>query len=68
MRAPRLFVQGARDTIGPPGEAPALVESLPEPTTLVAIAEADHFFTGKLDELEETIAAWAAERPWSARP
>ena len=66
VRAPRLFVQGAQDTIGPLEKLQALVESLPEPKKLVAIAEADHFFTGKLEELEDTIATWAAERPWSA--
>jgi alpha/beta superfamily hydrolase len=66
VRAPRLFVQGEKDDIGPPGVLSALVERLPEPRRLVVIAGADHFFAGKLEELEETIAAWAAERPWEA--
>jgi hypothetical protein len=66
VRVPRLFVQGERDEIGPPDRLRALVELLPGPCKLVVIEGADHFFTGRLEELEETIASWAAERPWSA--
>lgn len=66
VRAPRLFVQGDHDTIGPPDQLRALVERLPEPRKLVIIAGADHFFTGKLEELEDAIASWAAARPWAA--
>jgi alpha/beta superfamily hydrolase len=68
IRIPRLFVQGENDHIGPGERLQALVERLPEPRKLVIIAGADHFFTGQLDALEETVAAWAAERPWSAAP
>lgn len=66
VRVPRLFVQGERDEIGPPDRLRALVERLPEPRKLVIIEGADHFFTDRLEALEETLAAWAAERPWSA--
>jgi alpha/beta superfamily hydrolase len=66
VRAPRLFVQGSHDTIGPPAQLRALVERLPEPRKLAIVEGADHFFTGKLEELEETIASWAAARPWAA--
>jgi uncharacterized protein len=64
VRAPRLFVQGELDTIGPPAMLRPLVEASPEPRRLVVIEQADHFFTGQLEALEQTIAAWAAERPW----
>jgi uncharacterized protein len=66
VRVPRLFVQGERDEIGPPDRLRALVERLPEPRKLVVIDGADHFFTGRLEALEETLASWAADRPWSA--
>jgi alpha/beta superfamily hydrolase len=65
VRAPRLFVQGAHDAIGPPDQLGALVERLPEPRKLVIIEGADHFFAGKLEELEDTLASWAATRPWA---
>jgi alpha/beta superfamily hydrolase len=66
VRAPRLFVQGEDDTIGPPAVLRTLVEPLAPPRELVVIEGADHFFTGRLDALEEAIAAWARSRPWDA--
>jgi len=39
---------------------------LPEPRALVVVPEADHFFGGKLEALQDAIATWAAARPWRA--
>ena len=64
VRAPRLFVHGADDQIGPADRLRTLTESLPPPCRLVVIEGADHFFTGHLDALEETVFSWAGERPW----
>ena len=66
-RKPRLFVHGERDEIGPVDRLRAIVEGLPEPRSLVVIPEADHFFTGRLEALQEAVGAWAARRPWEAR-
>jgi alpha/beta superfamily hydrolase len=63
---PRLFVQGEHDTFGPAPRIRALVETLPEPRTLTVVPEADHFFAGHLDELQEAVRAWAATSPWEA--
>ena len=63
---PRLFVQGERDVLGPPGPLQAMVDRLPEPRSLVVVPEADHFFTGKLDALQEAVGAWAAGKPWES--
>jgi alpha/beta superfamily hydrolase len=63
-RKPRLFVQGANDAFGGEQEVRALVQGLPPPRTLVVVPESDHFFTGRLDALQEAVRAWAAERPW----
>jgi alpha/beta superfamily hydrolase len=30
----------------------------------VVVPAADHFFTGHLDALQQTVNAWAASRPW----
>jgi alpha/beta superfamily hydrolase len=59
---PKLFVSGARDQFGPRARLEALVASLPEPKKLVIIADADHFFEGRLRELREAIEAWVRER------
>jgi alpha/beta superfamily hydrolase len=65
-RKPRLFVQGANDSFGGDEAIRALVLGLPEPRTLVVVPEADHFFTGHLDALQEAVRAWAARRPWES--
>jgi uncharacterized protein len=61
---PRLFVQGEHDTFGGGEEMRALVERLPEPRRLVIVPGSDHFFAGHLDELQQAVSDWAAERPW----
>ena len=59
---PKLFVSGARDQFGPRAKLEALVASLPQPTKLVLIEGADHFFEGRLRELREAIETWVKER------
>lgn len=67
VRQPRLFVQGGDDEFGSGDALRALVAPLPEPRRLAVVEGADHFFTGRLDELQTPIAAWAGARPWEVR-
>jgi alpha/beta superfamily hydrolase len=62
---PRLFVQGGGDEFGGADAIRAVVEPLPEPKSLVVIEGADHFFTGRLDEVHAAVHGWAAGRPWA---
>ncbi len=55
---PKLFVSGARDQYGPRAKVEAAVKLAPPPTELVWIADADHFFAGKLEEMQAAIRAW----------
>lgn len=59
---PKLFVHGAEDKFGAVPKVEALVESLAGEKKLVIVPGADHFFTGKLDQLDRAIAAWITER------
>ena len=59
---PKLFVHGANDEHGEIRKVEALVESLPGENRLVVVAEADHFFAGKLDQVDEAIRGWLKER------
>jgi len=61
-RAPKLFVSGDRDQFGPRAQVEAVVQTAPPPAELVWIADADHFFAGKLDEMQAAIRAWIAAR------
>jgi uncharacterized protein len=63
----RLFVQGENDAFGSGPAFRAMVAPLPEPKTVVLVPGADHFFSGKLEEMQEAVRAWAATRPWEER-
>jgi len=60
---PALFVVGELDTFGQPERLRDFVANSGE---IVVIAGADHFFEGKLDRLEEAIAAFVARQPGPA--
>ena len=59
---PKLFVHGANDEHGDVGKLERLVESLPGENRLVVVAGAEHFFVGKLDQVDAAIRAWVTER------
>ena len=58
---PKLFVQGGRDEFGPAADIGRLFEALPEPKRLKVIDGADHFFEGRLDELEQVVKDFIKE-------
>jgi alpha/beta superfamily hydrolase len=66
-RRPRLFVQGADDVFGPGLALRDFVAKRPEPKTIVVVPEADHFFSGQLEPMQEAVRAWTATRPWEAQ-
>jgi uncharacterized protein len=57
---PKLFLQGSRDQFGPRESVEALVAELPAPKQVVFIEGADHFFTGKLQEMTAALEGWLA--------
>ncbi len=66
-RKRKLFVQGGGDEHGLAAELQAFVARLPEPKRLVVVPGADHFFTGRQEELRRAIADYfAADGPPTA--
>ncbi len=66
---PKLFVHGANDEHGDVEKLEQLVESLPGENRLVVVAGAEHFFAGKLDQVDAAIRAWITHRhPEIAEP
>jgi alpha/beta superfamily hydrolase len=59
---PKLIIQGGNDQFGSRENVNELFDELPEPKKLVFIENADHFFTGKLDQMTAAIGAWLDER------
>lgn len=59
---PKLFVHGAKDIYGAVDKLKSVVSSLPGENRLVVVEDADHFFVGKLDQVNQAITAWLTER------
>jgi alpha/beta superfamily hydrolase len=55
---PKLFVSGSDDVFGPAPALEATVNASANPKTVARISGADHFFTGKLDALRQTMQDW----------
>jgi len=59
---PKLFVHGSGDEYGAIEKVKTLVASLPGENDLVVAEGAEHFFKGKLDQVDQAIASWIAGR------
>jgi hypothetical protein len=55
VRKPKLIVQGTCDEFGPSSQLQVLYDSLAEPKQIHWVEGADHFFTGKLDEVQKAL-------------
>jgi alpha/beta superfamily hydrolase len=58
---PKLFVHGANDIYGAVAKVKSLIPSLPGKNKLVVVEDADHFFVGKLDQVDRAITEWLRE-------
>jgi alpha/beta superfamily hydrolase len=59
---PKLFVHGSNDEHGDVRKVEALVASLPGENQMVVVPDADHFFAGKLNQLDTAITKWLTTR------
>ncbi len=57
-RKPKLFLSGDADPFGPVPELEAALASVPEPKQVRWIEQADHFFTGKLPQMQAQLELW----------
>lgn len=60
-RKPKIFIHGTLDKLIPVDKVEWIYSELPEPKELVKIEGADHFFTGKLDELAGAVSGLIEE-------
>ena len=54
----KLFVHGEKDEHGAVERLKVLVASLPGENRLEVVSQADHFFVGKLDQVDRAIREW----------
>jgi hypothetical protein len=52
---PKLIIQGTRDQFGPRAQVESFYDLLAEPKQIYWVQNADHFFTGKLVEVQRVI-------------
>jgi hypothetical protein len=55
---PKLFLSGASDQFAPNSQLAAIAASAAQPSQLVLLPRADHFFTGQLEPMQSALAAW----------
>lgn len=61
---PKLFVHGANDEHGALEKVEKLIPTFGGENSLVVVPGVDHFFTGRLDQLDGAITGWmAAQHP-----
>jgi fermentation-respiration switch protein FrsA (DUF1100 family) len=53
---PKLIVQGTLDPFGPREDVERFYDSLADPKQIRWIQNADHFFTGKLEEVQRVLS------------
>jgi alpha/beta superfamily hydrolase len=58
---PKLFISGTQDEYGPRAAIEAVVANAASPAKLVMIEAADHFFAGKLEQMQQALRAWLEE-------
>ena len=55
---PKLFISGTADQYGPQAAVEAVAAGAAPPAKLVWVEGADHFFAGKLDQMQLALDAW----------
>jgi alpha/beta superfamily hydrolase len=58
---PKLFLSGDSDSFAPQKDLSQVVDTAADPKKLVLIQNADHFFTGQLELMQQSLANWLKE-------
>lgn len=66
-KKPKLFVHGSNDEHGAIEKVKTLVATVPGGNHLVVVEGVDHFFAGKLDQLNRAITTWLIDAIFGLR-
>jgi alpha/beta superfamily hydrolase len=58
---PKLFLSGDGDSFAPRQDLQRVVDTAADPKYLVLVPGADHFFTGQLEPMQQSLASWLKE-------
>jgi uncharacterized protein len=59
---PKLFLSGDSDSFAPAHDLRQVVDSAADPKNLALVPAADHFFTGQLQPMQQSLASWLKEQ------
>jgi len=59
---PKIFISGDLDQFAPAAQLVHVAASAAEPKRLVLLPGADHFFTGQLESMRQTLSCWLKEQ------
>jgi len=62
LKLPKLFLSGDRDQFASAAELTEVVNAAAEPKRLELIPGADHFFTDRLEPMQNALAGWLKEQ------
>ena len=62
IRIPKLFLSGDSDPFAPASELARVTAQAAEPRSIAFIENADHFFTGRIEAMQQALAGWLLER------
>lgn len=58
---PKLFLSGDQDQFAPAAELDQVAAASSDPKTVALIPGADHFFSGRLEAMQQALAGWLKE-------
>lgn len=58
---PKLFLSGNRDQFASPAQLTQVAAEAAQPRQLTFVSEADHFFSGRLEQMQTELAGWTRE-------
>ena len=61
-RVPKLFLSGDGDGFAPAEQLEAVVDDAADPKRLIFVSGSDHFFSGRLDAMQQELASWLKEQ------
>jgi uncharacterized protein len=59
---PKLFISGDHDDFGPAAQLRQVIAAAADPKQLEFIPDSDHFFTGRLEAMQQRLAGWINEK------
>ena len=62
LKQPKLFLSGDSDQFAPASELVRVTALATEPRQIAFIENADHFFTGRIEQFQQVLAGWLVER------